>query len=242
MSTFNLNTSELTILSNKLDRIGRSELPLAIRGTLNDMAFKMKGYRQRGEIDKMAEKSFDYKRDKNFIKSMSGAEKATGFNTKKMVSKAGIIKTSGKNKVAEGLFAQETGNDINKKTTPLDGSRTAKNRSKKVGRQSRLRNLNPIDARELRKNKFIAKAISSKNKKRMLLVKGSGTDLIGRVRTFKRKKGTVDIKIEWLYRVADNINIKLKKRPFIKKAAKNVGKDMDKIFVENANKRLNKIK
>lgn len=235
MPTFNLNTDELTILSNKLERAGRSKLPLAIRDTLNEMAFQMK----KTEIKKSASQHFDYQRQKNLFDFTTRVTKAKGFNTKTMKSQVGIANLSGKNKLTKGLAQQEIGGDIKKKTTPLDPARTSKNRGKKVRSRAQLQKLDPIDARKLRKNKFIAKAISSKKKQRMLLVEGkSGHDLIGRVRSFKRRKATVNIKIDWLYRIKDGQNIKLDRRPFIKKARNVTGSKMDKIFVEKANRRL----
>jgi hypothetical protein len=113
-----IKSDELAIIANKLDRISRSDFPLAVRATLNNMAFTM----QKSELIKSANREFDYNRT-SIIKNLSWADKATGFNIKNMKSRAGIRIRPNRRKVAEGLASQEKGCEIDSRTVPTIKSR-----------------------------------------------------------------------------------------------------------------------
>lgn len=241
----NINSDEFVKLSDKLEKIGMADLPIAVRSTLNNMAFRMKGSGgQRGMIDISGEKEFDYRRNRTLLKAMTGVNKADGLDIRKMQSQAGIIKRSGMDQVAEGLEDQEKGGKTEQKATPLTRTRTGNNLGRKVRRKSYLKNIDALDLRSKRGNKYIAAAIRAKKQNRTILIKGrGGTTLIGRVKSIRRQKGTVKFKTDWLYRINDNGYIKLKKkRPFVTDAAKEVMKTGAQEFVKQAEKRLNKIK
>ncbi len=114
---FHINTKPLQNFSKVLTDLHKSALPIAIRGTLNDMAFKMKTV----EIAKSTASTFTI-RQKNFFKANSKFDPATGFDVKKMVATVGMYDDKlkklggGKNFAVSELEQQEKGGNINHKT------------------------------------------------------------------------------------------------------------------------------
>jgi len=240
----NINSDDFVLLANRLERIGRAELPVVVRSTLNEMAFKMKGSGgKRGQIDKRAEQDFDYRRNRTLFKVLTGVDKAKGLDIGKMKSESGIIEKSGLTKVAEGLADQQTGGTTPQKATPLTGSRTGRSVSKRVRKPSRLQNLNSMDLRHRRKGRFIASADRAFVTNRTVIISGrGGTGIVARIRRINRsERGKVKIRMDWLYRLNDNGQVALKtKRPFVNRAAQEVMKSMPNEFIRQANKRIQK--
>lgn len=239
----NINSDQFVVLSNKLEKIGRAELPVAVRSTLNEIAFRMKGTGgARGQIDKRAEQDFDYRRNKTLIKKLTGVNKAKGLDIGNMRSEAGITNRSGLNEVAEGLADQQRGGETKQKATPLSYSRISKATPKKVRKPARLQNLSTYDMRNKKGHRWIAAAIRAKRDKKIILidVKG-GTELLAKVKSFRRGKKGVKFKLNWLYRINDGGVVFLKKkRPFVNRAAQEVMIGMPQEFVRQANRRIQK--
>jgi len=244
MSKFiNISSDDFILFANKLEKIGKADMPVAVRSTLNQLAFRMKGSGgQRGEIDKQAEKDFDFRRNKTLFRVMTGVEKASGLNVANMQSKAGIVKKSGRDQLAEGLAQQQQGGNTKQKATPLDAARTGRTVSKRVRRPARLRNLNSIDLRTKKKGKFIGGAIRAHKERRTIVVSGRGGSIvIARVRKINRTRGSIDIKMDWLYKINPSGQVKLKKaRPFVNSAALNVMQKMPQEFKKQAQRRIEK--
>ena len=239
----NINSDQFVILANKLEKIGRAELPVAVRSTLNEIAFRMKGTGgARGQIDKRAEQDFDYRRNKTLIKKLTGVNKAKGLDIGNMRSEAGITSRSGLNEVAEGLADQQRGGETKQGATPLLKARIGKSISKKVRKPSYLQNLSTFDMRNRKGNRWIAAAIKAKRDKKLILVEGKGgTNLIARVKSFRRGKKNIKFKLDWLYRINKTGTVFLKKkRPFVNRAAQEVMKGMPQEFVRQANRRIQK--
>jgi hypothetical protein len=238
-----INSDAFVTFTNKLEKLGRADLPVAIRGTLNQMAFDMKGVGgSRGEISKRAEQDFDYKRNNNLFKFMTGVDKARGLDIGGMKSEAGIVDRAGKGDLAEGLADQQRGGDTKQGATPLEGSRIGGNIPKKVRAASHLRKLNSLDLRRKKKGAFTAGAIKAKKANRTILVatKG-GNSMIARIRGINKARGGVKIRLNWLYRINSGGTVKLKeKRPFVDNAARQVMKNGSKEFIKQAKRRIEK--
>lgn len=240
----NIQADEFVRLANKLEKIGRSDLPLAVRGTLNNMSFRMKGSGgQRGQIDKQAEHDFEYRRSKTLMKTITGVSKATGWNINKMQSESGIIKKSGLSEVAEGLADQQTGGSTKQKATPLSSSRTGKRHGRKVRQQFLLKQIeSAYKVKRKRGKRFIQLALRAERTGRPIIITGKGgDDYLGFIKRYKRTSRGIDFTFDWKYRFNRDGKVNLKeKHPFIENAAKIVGRGMSKEFVEQANKRINK--
>lgn len=240
----NINSDELVKATNKLEKISRASLPVTVRNTLNELAFQMKGFSgTRGQIDKEAEKSFDYRRNRTLFKAFTGVDKARGLNIKNMQSEAGIIERSGRNEVAEGLAQQQKGGKVKSKSTPTNKARIGKSVGKKVRKKNFFKSLGePYLIRQQRGQVFTRLALRAIRTGRPILVtvKG-GQQIIGQVRRFTRNKGGIRFKIDWLYRINRTGFVKLQeKRPFVNNATLEVIKNGDKIFKEKAEKRIKK--
>lgn len=239
----NINSDQFVILANKLEKIGRAELPVAVRSTLNEMAFRMKGTGgARGQIDKRAEQDFDYRRNKTLIKKLTGVNKAKGLDIGNMKSEAGITNRSRLNEVAEGLADQQKGGETKQFATPTLKTRIGKAVSSKVRKPSRLQHLLVLDLRKRKKGRWIASAIRAKKVNKMIRVTGrGGVDLLAKVKNFRRGKKGVKFKLDWLYRFNDNGTVFLKKkRPFVNRAAQEVMRGMPQEFIRQANRRIQK--
>lgn len=240
----NINSDQFVVLANKLEKIGRAELPVAVRSTLNEMAFRMKGTGgARGQIDKRAEKDFDFIRNKKLFKKLTGATKAKGLDIGNMRSEAGIINQSGLNEVAEGLADQQRGGKTKQKATPLSPSRIGKSRGKKIRSKSRLESQGEAYKINRRRGKrFIQLALRAERTGRPILITGKGGDkFLANIKGFIRRRNKIDFKFQWLYRINRDKTIDLKKkRPFVSRAAQEVMKGMPQEFVKQANKRIQK--
>ncbi len=236
-NNFNINTSEIVQLTNKLEKLHKSAMPVTVRGALNDVAFYMK----KNEVAKAFDRQFIV-RKKTFIRSHTSVNKSLNtFDIKKMSSEVGIIKSK---PVSEGLKNQELGQKtkktkhipfIDKGKTPV---RIGKSHLKQVSKGKRLSqisgaiNINGIK-NPFKNQKFIKAAFSG----------GKGTiikynDTLGVVRAAKKTKTGIFIKFERLYSISKENTVKLNKAPFLVPAAKQAFKKMNYFFIERAKKKI----
>jgi len=117
----NINNTANVAFSNKLERLSKSALPVAVRTTLNSAAFDVK----KNTMPEQVSKTFTERR-KTFFKANSRVEMARGFNVESMQSKVGFI-NGGKNQAVRDLEAQEEGGKIGGRSfVPMDTSRISK--------------------------------------------------------------------------------------------------------------------
>ena len=118
MAQFNINMDAAVVMTNKLEKLHRSALPVAVRETLNSAAFDVK---QRSLLQTTS-KTFE-QRKKTFFKAKSRVVKAKGFNVKTMHSTIGFI-DGDKNQAVDDLEKQERGGHIKGRSfVPLKGAR-----------------------------------------------------------------------------------------------------------------------
>lgn len=131
MAQFNINTDAAVRWTNKLEKLHRSALPVAIRNTLNSAAFDVK------QKTLLTETSSEFvNRNKTFFKAKSRVLKAKGFNTKTMSASVGFIGAD-KNQAVEDLEKQERGGQIGGRAfIPIDTARVSKNNSKNIRKKT----------------------------------------------------------------------------------------------------------
>ena len=101
-----IDTHELKQLVSKLNKLHRSALPVAVRGSLNDTAFYMK----QNTLPERFNAVFTVRKP-SFLKSHSTVVKSSNtFDVNKMKSECGIIK--GKSKAGNELAIHEKGGEI----------------------------------------------------------------------------------------------------------------------------------
>ena len=104
---FNVDTNEVIVFTNKLEKLSKSAFPNAVRGTLNGLGFDVK----KNTMPEVAEKTFVTRR-KNFLKASSRVEMARGFSLNSMETKVGFVPFKGPNEAVQDLEQQEHGGKI----------------------------------------------------------------------------------------------------------------------------------
>ena len=234
-----VDSSEIVKFSNKLEKIGRFELPVVARQTLNEAAFRMKGFSgRRGEIDTEAEKQFDFRRNKSLFKAFTGAEKARGNNINSMVSKAGIIERPGRDLLSQGLAQQQEGGAIESKSTPISTARIGRNIAKSVKKANYLNRLAPVDLRRNKGKRFVVRAATAfKNNRAIIFKSRTGVDFVANIRHMGRAGGRL-FDFTLLFRLNKG-RVKLeRRRPFVNDAARKVVSKGPEIFIEKAKNRI----
>lgn len=193
----NINNAEIVKFTNKLEKLHKSAMPVAVRQTLNDAAFDAR----KGLIKKF-KKNFII-RNRTFITSHTAVNKCQNtFDINKMVSETGIIK--GKTKSGDLLEKQEIGGNIQRQRIPGSSVRMGSNFRKPVVRQYYW-------------NKF-------KNRKNGIIYKsGESTIIKSKNSLFRIMRGG---KIATMYTLNKNVTIKASPflEPASNEAANNLSK------------------
>lgn len=116
MVTFNINNADVVKLTNILEKLNRSAMPVAVRYTLNDAAFD-----HREEAIKKFKSNFIIRKH-NFIASHMQVNKSINtFKLSEMKAESGVIK--GKSRAGDSLRLQEEGGVKYKRNIPTDATR-----------------------------------------------------------------------------------------------------------------------
>lgn len=247
MSSYGLNmdNSQVRAYTEKLKRLHRSDLPLAIRATLNDMAFDVK----KNTLLQSADKEFIL-RNRTFFRKVSGVKKATGFNIQNMKSEVGIVPHG--LHAAENLTKQEYGGTIQDRSMIfMDQARISKQKQKKVRRNSYLGTKGLVGGRPLkgygnrsRKSNFVAAAAIGYKENKNVLWKTKRGFTLYEIRGFKFSgKGQnrrANINAVPLASFEYNRNVRVISRPFLRKASMITHAKQINFFILNARKRIDK--
>lgn len=236
----NINDDANVVLTDKLERLHRSALPVAIRQTLDNAAFDVK----ERTLPKISKLLF-VNRTKTFFKSNSKVNKANGFNIKTMHSEVGMFENrlkGGDNHAVKDLEKQERGGSIGGKSfIPMKSARVSRSNKKNVRKINRISTINNI---------VNTKKVKGKNsgQKFMVAVNKAGVngyilhkDILYRVdRISKSRK--YKFKLTPLYSHKKSRSVSVKSTGFMKKASDITRKLMPKFYNENAKKQLKKAK
>jgi hypothetical protein len=190
MAHLNINTNACVVLTNKLEKLSRSAMPLAVRETLNNAAFDMKNT----TLQKSATNNF-VKRSPNFFKTFSAVNKANGFNLNSMKATVGMS-DRGKGKAAEtavhNMQFQENSGVVRKGLRSLRDIRAGSN-DKVVRRSSYYSNMRKLIGPRLsktqsKKSQFIANAVMAKKTGAKMKVKTDKGRFIIEIKSIKRNK------------------------------------------------------
>ena len=228
-ATFDINQNELIKFTKKLGKIHKSAIPVAVRKTLNDVAFEAK---------KVVPKTFDDRfivRKKTFIKAHTGVKKSKNtFDLKKMVTQIGVIK--GKSKAGDNLEQQELGGTIKDRDfIPLTSARIGKSEKKLVSKRAYLTNIRGKSAQTAHQNIDFRKAAIKAGRKGSVIFNNLLIRIDAIVKTGRNK---LFIKTTALYDFKNNRSVSIKKTPFIAPAAKKASKKIPILFKNNAEKRI----
>ncbi|MDD5013669.1 MAG: hypothetical protein PHW73_01025 [Atribacterota bacterium] len=243
MFELSINNKEVENFTNKLREMHRSNLPIVVRQTLNDMAFDVKN----NTLMKNADKQFII-RNPGFFKKHSGVKKADGWDINKMQSEVGII--AGSNIAAQQLTRQEFGGTIGKRSfIYMNAARVSGVKNKMVRRQNYLKSREFIKGEPSRsrsdKSQFVARAIVAKRTKKLMLEDSKSGQTLFDVKDvkFSGKGGRnrkVFVRLIPLADYEQNRSVHLKARPFLGPASMQSFAKCTQYYITNAKKRFEK--
>lgn len=224
---FNIDLSEIVKLTNKLEKLHRSALPIAIRSTLNDAAFDAKQI----QVINTSKEQFTI-RKKTFIKSHTTANKCKNtFDIRQMESSMGVIK--GKSDSGDKLKIQELGGKIsNRDAIPTNEARVGRNANKLVSKKYYLQNLK-TKGKKLNKPRDIMKAAAAAGKGGIIRYGNT----LAEIKQFRRDRG---VKLKKIYALGNGRSVQIKKAPFISNAGHLSSKKINRFYRRNALRRIKK--
>lgn len=240
----NINTDAVVSFTNTLEKMHRSALPNAIRGTLNNAAFDVKT----NTMQKSADVNF-IKRQPNFFKANSRFEKATGFNVNTMKSTVGMVSTNlqgADNHSVKDLEQQEHGGSIDKRSfIPTNLARKGNSARGLVRSNARLSAI---------KNIIKTKNSTGKNAKEKFVVAASvagkggfvlDENILWRIDSFPksslRSKRTI-IKRTPIYSFKSGRKASVHATNFMREATLNTAKKMETFYFAEAKRQIEKLK
>lgn len=232
MRVININSSAVVRHTNTLEQMHKSALPLAVRNTLNSVAFDVK----KTTMPASAEREF-VTRAPNFFKANSRVEMARGWKVDAMQSVVGFIP---KDQAVDDLEAQEYGGKIESRSfIPMDLARSGgpatkvrpTNRLSKIGK---VVNANTMEGRTPQ-----AKFINAAKKA------GRGGYVIGNLPDktlwkIERIDGRV-IHKKPLYSYEKNREVSVTATGFMRAASLESAKKLEQIFIEQAQKQIERL-
>lgn len=228
----NINNDAVVKHTNTLEKMHRSALPLAIRNTLNTVAFDVK----KNTMPASAEREF-VTRAPNFFKANSRVEMARGWNVDSMQSMVGFLP---KDQAVDDLEAQEYGGTIEGRSfIPMDQAR-AGGPAKKVRPSNRLMKIaNVVNANTMEGRTPQAKFINAAKKA------GKGGYVLGNLgdktlykieaidgRTIKKKP---------LYSYEKNRDVSVSATGFMRAASLESAQKIEKIFIAQAERQIERL-
>lgn len=213
----------------------RSALPVAVRTSLNSVAFHVKQRTMLAE----SQKQFT-NRNKTFFKANSRVKQAKGFKISTMNSTVGFVGAK-QNQAVDDLEKQERGGTIGGRAfIPIDTGRVGNSNNKNVRKANRLRskrnpggiNIRAIDKIQSKKSFFkgVAKA-------------GIGGHIIYKGTLFKVKKiQRGKIKLLPLFSVEKNRKVRVSNTFFMKRSSLMSMKKMDSFFIKEAQKQIKRLR
>ena len=245
ITSFNINTDEAIAHVVRLEKMSKYALPSAIRGTLNNAAFRVKTKDMPLEADQTFEN-----RQPNFFKANSKFESAKGNNVSQLKSSVGFFENKlvnqGSNYAVKDLEQQEEGGAINKRSLiPTIFARKGKNKRGLVRANARLSAI---------KNMVKAKNITAKNdNERFILaasIAGQGGFVLYKNFVYKilsapsskLSSRKTKIKAEPIYSVRQGRRVSVKPTHFMKQATEKAAKDIPRDFNKEAERQITKLK
>jgi len=243
----NINSSAVVVFTNKLEKMHRSALPVAIREALNVAAFDVK----KNTMPKEA-KVFT-QRNPTFFKSTSKVQPAKGFDIKSMKSIVGFMPQSGAKEsggATEDLKQQEDSGTIGHRSfIPLAGARAGGNYNRRVSNKMRLAVIKSkiVDAKKSKARTKAGQFFSSayhvgvggfvlsawKNK--------HGNRLLMSIEGINRINGQTKVKYKPVYAVKSNRSVKIQATHFMRKASTESSNKIEQAYITAAEKQIQRL-
>ncbi len=238
MLRLNVNTDQLVIFSNKLERISRSAFPVAVRAALNSAAFDVK----KNTLIKNTESDF-VNRQKNFFKANSKVDQAKGFDLGTMAATVGMTETGLKgstNYAVKDLEQQEEGGTIKSKSfIPMLLARSGIGKPvRPSNRLSAIKNI--VNSSNFKgvsdKQKFVA-AVHSAGAGGLVLAKIKGKEKLWRVNSVSKNTFSATP----LYSHQAKRSVRVRGRHFMKRASLSSGSRLEEYYIKAAENQFSKV-
>lgn len=234
----NINTNAAVIFTNKLEKLHRSALPSAIRGTLNKAAFDVK----KTTMPAVAGETFK-KRQPNFFKANSRVDMAKGFDIASMKATVGFTETNLKgesNFAVKDLEQQERGGNIKKRSfIPMQPARSG-------GDARPVRPVNRLSGIKKIVNSAKMKGVNDKQKfLHAVADAGVGGFVLGNKnknvlwRVESIGKGKIKMKPIYSFKAGRNVNVK--GTGFMEKASLESAHKIDDFYVQEAKRQIERL-
>lgn len=243
MAIININTDAVVAYTNKLEKLHRSDLPIAIRNALTKAALLTK----KESLLKITRETF-VNRNKTFFKAKSKFLPAKGFNIDGMKATIGMsdLRISSNDHAVRNLEKQEHGGSIGGRSfIPTDDARVGKSRTKNVAPRNRLNKIGIKNV--LRVGRSVGKNRDQRFIKTVLLAKrkfGARAYVLTRKILFRVDSvstgGRLKFKITRLYSFKRSRSVRVKPTNFMLRSAKIQGNKMDILYKREAEKRIKK--
>jgi hypothetical protein len=235
--TLSVDNREVRNYSNRLRQMHRSNFPIVVRQTLNDLAFDVK----KNTLLPSADKAFIL-RNPTFFKKFSGVQKASGFEINRMKSEVGI--NSSNSVAARQLTQQEYGGRIPKRSMIyMDQARVGKSKSKMVRKANYIGTKKIVrgqpDRQRSQKSQFVADAYIAKRYGLFLLTDNTLFD-VNDIKFGKGKARKVFVRLTPIADYEKNRSVSVSSTYFLKKASQITYQKQTSFFIKNAKRRLEK--
>jgi hypothetical protein len=236
-----IDTKEVIKFTNKLEKISRLALPMAVRGTLNSAAFDVKT----NTMPKKAKDSFK-ERQPNFFKANSRVEKASGFDIRSMKSTVGFTEGSAKNNnyAVKELEQQESGGSIPKRSfIPMSPARGGDN-SRLVKPNARLKKIkNLVDSNKVTgttpQQRFVhAVALAGKGG---FVLGNKSPKVLWRVNSINRTKDG-KFKLTPVYSFSQGRKVNVPATHFMEKASTQSAEKLNDFYAKEAERQIAKVR
>lgn len=241
--TFNINLSEVVKYTNTLEKMHRSALPVAARGTINKAAFHVK----QKTMPVSAKKHFIHRKP-NFFRANSKVQMAKGFNMKSMKSIVGFTTANAgyNHHAVQELQQQEYGGIItNRSFVPLQGARVGNSDQKQVQSGSRLSSIKKIynvknaNGRN-RKQQFIKTAVHAGAGG--FVMGGVSKQMLFKIESIRKIEGRTVINKKALYSYDSGRSVEIEETGFFREASLNSAKLLPQFFQEEAQRQFSRLK
>lgn len=236
-----IDNREVRAFTKRLAQMHRSDLPIVVCQTLNDMAFDAK---QR-TLPASYNKTFT-RRNKTFLKSQSGVQKADGWDVNRMYSQIGITPKGNGEEAAKELTMQEFGGSKKKSMVYMRNARGGNNRrpvqnANYFNKFQKIKGEHANVRRHSRKSNFIASAIIAHKLGKLLIWDSKSGQTVFLINSIYLGAGKVaKVNATPIADYESGRQIRLKARPFLKPATQMSYSKQDGFFRVNAIKRFKK--
>lgn len=242
----NVDSSAMSVYTQKMRAINKTAIPVAVRNTLNDTAF----YDKKTAFPRSAEANFSKIKNKTFFKRFTGVQKAKGYNVNKMQSVMGMTDLGNRSArdAVERMTIQERGGVINEGFAYLKAARGNKENGK-VRKANYYDKSKVISGRSkagrnkgTNKSKFVARAFKAlKEKKPMFFNSMKGNFLVS-VKSIKRD-GRTKVKMDFKLLMKERTTkpSKIKATHFTEKAGLDSQKKINEFYFIQAEKQIKRI-